>query len=484
MHRSLYAKLALVLILLLLGMAALYLPLSLHSTRLYLQETEQAFNRDLASRLAASRPLMDAGGINDAMLKEIFDIYMVINPNIEVYLLDATGRILDFALPPAQVKLDAVDLGPVRKFLRPNAKLPILGDDPTRPGRHTVFSAAVVETPNAMQGYLYVVLRSERYRNLAEMVQESHILRMVLLFVGATLAAGLITGLLLFRLLTRRLRRLSDAMASFSDGDQPPSEELLASFKSNGDEVDRLGVVYKEMTDRIHRQVAALRDQDRLRRELVANASHDLRTPLAALRGYLETMEIKQASLDQRERGEYLKIALEHSDRMSRLVEELFELARLEALDYRPAPEPLVLAELTQDVMQKYAQRAAATGITVQMHAEGPQPLIQADIGMMERVLENLLENALRHTPDGGQVDLSVYAEPAALSLEVADTGCGIPEAELPQVFERYFKGSTSRSGTGLGLAIARRIVELHHGEIDVQSKQGDGSRFIVRLPR
>src|SRR5262249_12973234 len=211
-----------------------------------------------------------------------------------------------------------------------------------------------------------------------------------------------------------------------------------------------------------------------LRRDLIANVSHDLRTPLAALHGYLETLLVKGASLSPEQRNGYLETAVRQSERLGILIGELFELVKLDFKGFEIHPEPVQLGELAQDVLQKFS--LLAEGKRIALHADiGPGlPSVHADIGLMERVLENLIDNALRHTPAGGAVSVAVRPSGERVQVRVADTGSGIPPAEVPHIFERFYRVDKSRAartgGAGLGLAIVKRIMDLHAARIEVES--------------
>jgi predicted ATPase/signal transduction histidine kinase len=223
-----------------------------------------------------------------------------------------------------------------------------------------------------------------------------------------------------------------------------------------------------------------------LRRELIANVSHDLRSPLASLRGYLDTLLLKEKTLREDERHSYLSIAARQAEQLQTLISELFDLARLDFTGYRIAAEPLQLGELARDVLQKFQLAARKQGVRLQLVVDDAIGFVQADIGLIERTLENLLGNALAHTPRKGRVQLGVRANGDGVTVEVSDTGTGIPGADLPHIFERFYRVDKARSlssaGSGLGLAIVKRIVELHASEIRVESEVGVGTRFWFTL--
>ncbi len=223
------------------------------------------------------------------------------------------------------------------------------------------------------------------------------------------------------------------------------------------------------------------------RQELITNVSHDLRAPLASLRGYLETLLLKESVLPPDERHTYVEVAVRQAGYMDRLIGELFALATLEELDRPLTAEPFQIAELVQDVVQKFEPIANDKGITLRGLFLPDAPMLYGDISLIERLLDNLLDNALRHTPSEGQVVVKVTMSSENLVLEVSDTGTGISSRQLDTIFERPRRGDTSRmgaGGAGLGLAIAKRIVELHHGNISVRSDEGIGTSFRIEFAR
>jgi signal transduction histidine kinase len=305
------------------------------------------------------------------------------------------------------------------------------------------------------------------------------------LVIGAV-AFSLLAALIVFNLLTRRLRLLAAEMDAFRAGGftQP---KRFASANPRGDEIDRLGAAFQEMSERIAAQLNELEHNDEQRRELLANVSHDLRTPLASMQGYLETLLLKHGTLSPEEERNYLEVAAKHSERLGKLVRDLFELTKLEAHEVRLQEEVFPLTELVQDVVQKFQLPAERRGLRLEHHFDGTVPAVRADIGLIERVLENLIENAMRHTLSGGAVRVELEPLGDRIGLRVRDTGQGIPREELSNIFERYYRVDRGEFGsagsTGLGLAITRRIVELHGGQVRVESTLGEGTTFSFDLP-
>ena len=317
--------------------------------------------------------------------------------------------------------------------------------------------------------------------------------------VAAAIAFALLAALLVFNLLTRRLRVLAEEMESFraSNFTQPRRIEWSCP---EGDEIDHLAYSFSELSDHIARQIGQLERLDAQRRELLANVSHDLRTPLTLMQGYLETMLLRQGEMTPAEERSCLEVAARHAERLGRLVADLFELTKLDGQAGRVQGEAFSVSELAQDIAQKFQQPASARGVSVQLDIDAAAPAVVGDIGLVERALENLVENALRHTPAGGQVAIEVEGTSPRVRVRVRDTGCGIAHANRAHVFDRYFQAprielpqgavapqcdtpDMPHHHAGLGLAITQRIVALHGGEIQVQSAVGVGTVFSFDLP-
>ena len=472
MPRSLYAKLLAVLVGLTVLMAGLFLVVIRHSDTARNQEINQRVYRNLASRLIDER-ILEGDTADPAAVRKVFDRIRIVNPRIDVYLLDAAGQVVAASGRNA-LKRASVDLAPIRRFLKGDQDLPILGDNPSEPARRRVFSVAPVRLQGADSGYLYLVLRGVSGDTLAQQIKQSYVLRESLWLLGCGLVVALLASALIITLMTRPLRQLSAVMEKFRRSGFAAQPEPLRGPR---DEIGKLTDTFNRMADRILGQMTALQKTDAMRRELVANISHDLRTPLASLQGYLETLHLKGEQLAPEEQKGYLEIALKQTEQLSGLVARLFELAKLDSGQMSAELEPCALGDLMQDVIQEFELEASNKGIELVCTIRPDLPLVLADVGLMERVLRNLIENALRYTQAGGTV--AATAAPAAdgAAVEIADTGIGIPDAELPRIFERFYRVEKSRDlaagGAGLGLAISKRILDLHGSTISVASAPG-----------
>jgi len=479
--RTLYGKLAITLLGLLVTVGITYILLTAYFTKDHLRQTNQELNRTLAANLVKERDLVINSEINTNAVETVFESFMVINPSIELYMLDHNGMILSYSAPKDAVVNPQVSLEPIDQFLD-GAALPILGDDPREFGRTKIFSAAKLIGKDSQVFYLYVVLRGENYNSISDVLGNSYILRLGTWVTVGSLLFALIAGLFLFSQYTRRLTRLSTTMSEFRNSDFAQHQPYIQLGTQSDDEIGKLESSFDDLAKRVTLQLQELRDTDTHRRDMVANISHDLRTPLASMQGYLETLLLKEGKLDPKKQREYLEIALRHSHRLGKLIKNLFELARLDSGDIELEKSSFSLHELAYDIMQKHHLDAEKRGISLRCNDATDVCNAYGDIGLIERVLENLIENAIRHCDENGSVQVDITERDQGVHVRVSDTGKGIPAEELDHIFNRFYQVDKHRTnkygGAGLGLAIVKSILDLHHSEIKVRSEVGKGTAF------
>ena len=294
------------------------------------------------------------------------------------------------------------------------------------------------------------------------------------LIIGALVAIGvaLLVGTVLFRGITAPLRRLTQATEAVAEGDlsaQVPVPEGV------GDEIGRLGLAFNRMTTDLARA-------DQLRRDMTADIAHELRTPLTVMQGNLEAILDAVYPAD----AEHLEPVLMKTQLLRRLVEDLRTLALADAGELVLYPTRLDLGQLIRQTVKDFKVQAVATGVQLTSQIATEMPATTADATRIEQVLGILLDNALRHTPTGGQISVNLRQAGGEIWLSVIDTGEGIPPQDLPHVFERFYRaamGSPRPGGSGLGLAIAKAIITAHGGRIWAESTAGQGTTITFALP-
>jgi signal transduction histidine kinase len=291
--------------------------------------------------------------------------------------------------------------------------------------------------------------------------------------VAGLLAAGiaLVVARWLARGMTQPLRDMAAAARRMETGDY----SARVQTKSR-DEVGQLATAFNRMS-------AELENLERSRRDLVANVSHELKTPIAAIRAHLENLLDGVEEPDPRT----LQVMLAQTERLSRLIEQLLELSRLESGELPLRREEMPLAPLVSQVLSEIDVARSDRGVEVRSDLPEDLPSVDADPERVHQVLFNLLDNAVRFTPPGGEVTVSAHRQNGSVEVSVIDTGIGISPEHLPRLFERFYRADPARSredgGTGIGLAIARSVVEAHGGHIRAESRMGTGSAFTFDLP-
>ena len=237
-------------------------------------------------------------------------------------------------------------------------------------------------------------------------------------------------------------------------------------------------VVLHDITD--------LRKLERVRRDFVANVSHEFKTPLTAIQGFAETL-LAGAMDDRQNRLRFLEIILDHSRRLARLTDDLLKLSKMDAERLELEIRRLSVSQFVESCIETTQRSAAEKDLRISVNVGEKLPDIAADRRLLAEVLQNLLDNAIQYTPSGGQIMVSASANGNEVTFTVSDTGIGIPRADQPRIFERFYRVDVARSrevgGTGLGLSIAKHLVEAHGGRIWVESEVGQGSQFHFTVP-
>lgn len=301
---------------------------------------------------------------------------------------------------------------------------------------------------------------------------------LVLLGIGAASAA-----LLIFSPAHRRLRTLEHAARALGEG-----RTDVRAIEGGGDEVGALAHAFNRMADDLGARAAALAASDRARRQLLADVSHELMTPLAAVRGYTETLAMPELSLDAPTRSRYLGIIGDETQKLESLIGDLLDLARLEGGGGALILEDVPVKELFSRIADRHGPAIRDRRIILNVEVRPPELTVHADGQRLEQALQNLAANALRHTPDGGRLTLTAETTPEGTRITAGDTGPGIPPEHLPHIFERFYKADAARSasrmsGSGLGLSIVQAIVERHGGTVRASNAPDGGAVFEIRIP-
>ncbi len=479
-------KILLVFSLIILIMGASYVLVTGYFVHNYNQATTQKVNANVANHLIEEKfqnasPFLEDGSVNKPLFGDLMHDMMAVNRSIEVYLLDKQGTVLySVVLDHGEnAESKTVDITPIKEFIAHKGEKYIVGDDPRNPNNERIFSAAPYNV-NGYEGFVYIILAGQEHQLISNSLLGRYFLKLGL---GATLLSMLfafLIGLLSIWFLTKNLRLMTQTVRSFQEGD------LAARIKNpEKSDVEVLAHSFNDMADTIVESIDKMKSVDNLRRELIANVSHDLRTPLAILKGYVETLQIKRESLSENEKQEYLQITHDNINKLSNLINQLFEYSKLEAEQITPVKEPFSITELGHDLIAKFKVIADKKNIVLEIENPNENSMVFADVSLVERALQNLIENALKYTSTNGKVTLSIQRKKHNIEINIKDTGKGIPIKDQPYIFDRYkqIDKEAVRQGYGLGLAIVKKIMDLHDTTITVLSKPKEGSTFTFDLP-
>ena len=484
----LYWKLSLTFLVILIMVGLAYVSITAYFSKKYFEETTQLLNAKVANHLIEEKfqnasPFLENGSVNKPLFGDIMHDMMAVNRGIEVYLLDNEGTILYSVVlnhDEPEAPKQHVDLVPVQKFIQNDGQLHILGDNPRNVHDPKIFSAAHFNH-EGNEGYIYIVLAGKEFDAVTSSLSGSYFMKLGSGSMAIALFFALIIGLISIWYLTANLRNVIDTVIRFKEGDAHARIE-------NADNTDlaELATTFNQMADTINDNMDKLKAHDKLRLELVSNVSHDLRTPLAIIHGYTETLLIKDKELSDQERKQYLNNINSSTEKLAKLVAQLFEYSKLEAKQIEPQKEPFLISELAMDLYSKFQILAKEKSIELKIEMDDGLPLVFADIALVERVIQNLIDNALKFTPKGGTITLSLIHNKENVECTVKDTGMGISEQDQTYIFERYRKAKASTKenfGAGLGLAIVKKILDIHNASIKVISKPNQGAAFQFALP-
>jgi signal transduction histidine kinase len=412
----------------------------------------------------------------DSPLASLSDVSLSLSAELEtrIRILDQQGIVLVDSMDGQDAGRDLSGVEEVAEALsgRPGKAIR-LAESRMGIGGRTMYVAASISVDRQVVGAVYLS------QSMSDLLAVIYDLRWRLaLSTGVAAVVASTAGLLLSRALTRPIRQLTQAADEVARGDLERQVPVRSA-----DEIGHLGQAFNRM-------VAQLRATEQMRTDFVGNVSHELRTPLTAIKGLVETL--RDGAVDDRKvRDRFLATVEDETDRLIRLVNDLLVLSKADSQALKLKREPLGVRDLIERSVHKLAPQLEAKGIRVEVNASDGPEVVLADADRIEQVLVNLLDNAIKYSPQEGRITVTIDdagPTPEMVSVSVCDEGLGIPAGDLPRVFERFYRVDRARSrdggGSGLGLSIAKAIVEAHGGDITLRSEEGQGTTVRFTLPR
>ena len=368
---------------------------------------------------------------------------------------------------PSVVPLTALSAFGRRRLTAADGVTPVASAPVVVDGRFEGLAFALVRPPRPNDGF-------QIPREVAQLLSLPSTLLLM--------AAAVFGAMVIFYSPRRRLRALEHAAQRLGEGDLS-----ARAPQKGGDEIARVAAAFNRMAAELEARDAALRTSDALRRQMWADVSHELKTPLTAMRGYIETLRMPEIALDTERRDRYFETIDRETRRLERIVKDLLDLARYEGGGVVLERRLFDIERLFENVAGRHERDAQTKGVAIRIHVDAHADQVVADPDRIEQAIENLVGNALRHTPAGGTITLSATQADGVATVSVSDTGAGIVPEHLPHVFERFYKVDAARAaestGSGLGLSITKAIVQRHGGTIRVSSQPGN-TTFTVALPQ
>ncbi|MEK9721313.1 MAG: ATP-binding protein, partial [Quisquiliibacterium sp.] len=434
------------------AMAVLLATILFGSVRGYYMDLTHEKTSSFAERILEMHPnLWEAFLSNPSAFGERLREFVLYSPNTGLYLLDVDGRVLASA---GENRIDQstriIDLEPLLQAMQIDPDAPLMGFDPDREGERCLVATRPVMYGDQHAGWLFVVARASDPDNIAPGLLRSYAVRSAVTVSLFTLAIGVLLTISMIALLTRPLGALTRAVENVRKSGF--SGELAAVTIPNihrDDEIGQLGRTFRDTFERLRTEMQRVQQTDARRREMIASVSHDLRTPLTALIGQLETIRLKADALSGEDQQALFTRAARNAEQLKKLTDALAELALLDSPDFQAHPEPAAVGELIDDIVARFTTRANAAGITLLLDYPDHVPLARLDIELFERALANLLDNALRVTPKGGTVNVRLLSQAGRLRLEVSDTGPGVALEDQARVFDRFYQGNRQRDQRG-----------------------------------
>lgn len=396
------------------------------ATTNFYEASTQLLNKDVASHIARFTSPYGREGFDRHKADSVFYDAMVISPSAEVYFLDTTGRVIYYHGSPEEIKSNMISLTDIHRYMECGGTKHISGPDPRDPAHRKIFSAAAVEGETGRMGYIYVVLGNQQYRTVTQMLYSSQVTPTVLLTTAAVLTISLLVTLFYLHRMRVRFDELVKVMGK--------------RFRAD---------------------------------DFIVNLSHDLRTPLAIARGYGETLLLKKGELSPGQEQEYMELVVGKIRQVEGMVNQLFELAKIESPSFEAKREPFVFSEMMGEVL-----RAVGAQNRIEQRGVEDGSWIEADVSMMERVVQNLVVNALAYTPQGGRIVVSLERESAVLVFRIENEGKALPADLVAWMNEA---GAARPAVPAIGLTIVRKMLSLHGYVFHAEVRNG-WNILIIRM--
>jgi len=482
---NLFRRIIILIFLLISVLSCLFIVITYFTTREFYQSSTQLVNKDVAGHIAKFASPFKDSGINKQTADSVFYNAMVLNPAIEVYFLDTTGKIMYFQAPDSTIRLWKIPLQNIQKHIQLNGADYIKGPDPKHPDIQKVFSAAEVINNGKKLGYIYVILAGNEYNNATRMLFGSQVASFAIIAVCVIIVLSVVLTYWYVNRLQRSFKKIIAVLNEYMNGD------LNVRFEMNEeDEFAPITRSFNKMATSLSYNIERLKKTEQERKDFIATISHDLRTPLSVAKGYAETAldKIHDDAMNKPEIDGFIQLVHKKLQQIEIMVQDLFELSRMESVHFTPNKEPFIFSEILNEAISVYEKKAIEKNIQLTCDITYDITWIYADIRMMERVIQNLLDNAIKYTPLNGFIHITLNNEEKILVLNLSNSGAVLSNDILNWINitaqPNNISTTNKPANTGLGLLIVKKILELHGYHFHVASHEQNVLSFTIQMQK
>ena len=479
---TIFRRFAIVIFSLISVLGTLFIIITYLSTTYYHQASTQLLNKDVATHIAKFTSPFTNSGIDKQKADSVFQNAMVLSPSSEVYFLDTGGNVIDYHASEQDIKEWHIPVQPIQKYIATGGNEYIKGVDPKDPAYSKIFSAAEVQGSKSKLGYIYVILDSKKSEGIMDVLFGGHALTLAIQAFVVIILLSFLFSFLYLKRIRKNFNRMIGVLERFENGDYEARFTLKQS-----DELEPVTHAFNKMADLLSATISKLTRSEQERKNFIAIISHDLRTPLSIARGYAETLLLKKGEMDisEEEQEQHSHLIYNKMLQIENMVRQLFELSKIDAVEFKPRLEPFVLSEIVQETINTFQMVASEKKVSLKCVQCLYHVWVNADISMMERVVQNLADNALKNTPEGGLVQVAITVEGEQLRFAIENEGPPLSD-ELLNWTNHYndedFITIKRPQKAGLGLLIVQKILHLHYTSLKVQAFDGKNI-FTFNLP-
>ena len=476
---SIFSHISLLVFTLITIICLLFMGITYLSTSNFHEASMQLLNKDVAAHIAKFTSPFKNGGIDKKKADSVFYDAMVLSPSAEVYFLDTSGKVIAYHADIKDIKQWILPLDNIKKLIASQGREYIKGCDPRDPENPKIFSASEVLDSSKKLGYIYVILGSNT--GVVRMLYSSYFSGLIIKVFLVIIILSILFTFFYINRFQKSFDQMLIILKKFENGDF----EARFPVREN-DELEPVTTAFNKMADLLVYNIDRITKSEKERKDFIANISHDLRTPLSIARGYTETLLIKREKhISQEDEEEFLQLVYRKIMQVEHMVKQLFDLSKMESAAFVPKKEPFVFSEILQEIIHESLSPAHEKNITVASSNAEDASWIFADVGMMERVVQNLMVNAIKYTPQNGWIKVILEKEQEILAFKIQNSG-----QPLNQQMINWFNNNSETNllnnrpaNAGLGLVIVKKILQLHKFKCEVIAKNKLAATFIIYMP-